>query len=143
MIFKYTIISIVICVVYLLAGCGAEPEATPFVITADNTTQVYYDQLQASINQYTSAYNDMLQVRNEYIAKIAVLNQDTGDNSLRDALRIANNKVTALQLELNKTQEESANEMGLSQSQYQRDMWEANRKIVEAIIEGKGISIIN
>ena len=43
----------------------------------------------------------------------------------------------------NKSQTVAAEEMGLSQSQYQRDMWEANRKIVDAIVNQKGIKIPN
>lgn len=38
-------------------------------------------------------------------------------------------------------QTEAAETMGISQSQYQRDVWNANKKITEAIINGNAIEI--
>lgn len=39
------------------------------------------------------------------------------------------------------TQAEAAKKMGISQSQYQRDLWRAHQKITEALISGKAIHI--
>ena len=40
-------------------------------------------------------------------------------------------------------QEDAAKKMGISQSQYQRDLWSANRKITEAFMSGKAIHILD
>lgn len=41
----------------------------------------------------------------------------------------------------NLNQIEAAKKMGISQSQYQRDLWNANKKITEALINGDAIRL--
>lgn len=52
-------------------------------------------------------------------------------------------EIEALRLRFveNLSQANAAKKMGISQSQYQRDLWEANKKITEAIIEGKALKV--
>ena len=38
-------------------------------------------------------------------------------------------------------QVDAASKMGLSQSQYQRDLWESHKKITDALISGKAIKV--
>jgi predicted DNA-binding protein (UPF0251 family) len=40
-------------------------------------------------------------------------------------------------------QEDAAKKMGISQSQYQRDLWEAHAKITDALMSGKAIHILD
>lgn len=42
----------------------------------------------------------------------------------------------------NVKQEKAAEMMGISQSQYQRDLWNAHKKIAGALIEGQAIEIM-
>jgi len=58
-------------------------------------------------------------------------------------VKISKEELEAMRLRFleNKTQDEAAKAMELSQSQYQRDLWEANRKVTEALLEGKAIKI--
>ena len=60
-----------------------------------------------------------------------------------DIIEISKEELEAMRLRFleNKTQDEAAKQMGISQSQYQRDLWEANKKITEALLEGRAIRI--
>lgn len=41
----------------------------------------------------------------------------------------------------NLNQTEAAEKMGISQSQYQRDLWSVHKKITDALINGKAIRL--
>ena len=40
-------------------------------------------------------------------------------------------------------QEDAAKKMGISQSQYQRDLWDAHKKVTDALISGKAIHVLD
>lgn len=60
-----------------------------------------------------------------------------------DIIEISKEELETMRLRFleNKTQAEAAKQMGISQSQYQRDLWEANRKVTEALINGSAIRL--
>lgn len=39
------------------------------------------------------------------------------------------------------SQADAAEQMGISQSQYQRDLWKAHKKITDALINGKAMKV--
>lgn len=67
--------------------------------------------------------------------------------SLRDLdeVTLSYEELEALRLRYleNMRQSNAAKQMGISQSQYQRDLWASHRKITEALIEGKSIRIFS
>lgn len=62
-----------------------------------------------------------------------------------DEVTLTYEELEALRLRYseNMRQSDAAKQMGISQSQYQRDLWESHRKITEALIGGKAIRIIS
>ncbi len=60
-----------------------------------------------------------------------------------DVTEISHEELEAMRLRYieEMTQAEAAKKMGISQSQYQRDLWKAHQKITRALISGEAIHI--
>lgn len=60
-----------------------------------------------------------------------------------DEIALSHDELETLRLRYTEglSQVEAAKKMGISQSQYQRDLWRAHEKVTEALISGKAIRI--